>query len=246
MRFPTGFPDFTTDQRRGLKRHGVCDEQITELRHALISVRQHVRRPAANNDVAAQLAEIERLASELSRKLRAAVIPDAARMIEERYWPQRPTDDGPTVAMHLCPRLDALTVAAGGAAGDLPRGVQSRSRVGNPEPVQWIDDALFNGWAKAHGTSAVHAWIDPNNEDAAIAAAIERDSAAMASAKPYPKNFRPSVSVTSPFYEIVCICYAAVGYQDPPKSAVARYVKAKNAQHRVMREALDDALNELQ
>ena len=243
MKFPTGWPDFTDDQRRSLKSLGVCDEQIKELRHALISVRQHARQPAANNDMAAQLAEVERLASELSRKLRAAVIPDAARMIEERYWPQRPTDDGPTVAMHLCPRLDALTVAAGGAAEALPSGMQSRSRVGNPEPVQWIDDALFNGWAKAHGTGAVHAWIDPNNEDADIAAALERGNA-MARAKPYPETFRPSVSVSSPFFEIVCICYAAVGYEKPPKRALQTYVTAKNAHRRVIRQALDEALSE--
>lgn len=218
--FPSGFPDFTTDQRGRLSELGVCDEQITKLRHALISVRSYVRRPAANNDAAAHLAEIEQLASELSRKLRAAVIPEAARMIEERYWPQRPTDDGPTVAMHLCPRLDALTAAAVDAASAIPNNKPVRSRAGNPEPVRLIDDALNYGWWKAHST-----------------------------AKPYPESLRPSVSTGKhgqgrAFPEIVGICYAAVGYESQPKRAIQAYVKAYNCDRKELLEAMDAALSE--
>lgn len=257
--FPAGFPDFSADQRCKLKALGVCDQQVTELRHALISVRHHVRKPAANTKMAEHLAEIERLASELSRKLRAAEIPDAARMIEERYWPQRPADDGATVAAHLCPRLDTLSIAAGNAAEVLPKGKPSRARAGNPEPVRCIDDALHLGWTKAHGSSTAFAWINPVNEEAEIAAAIEQIAAtlpakgseaahALAERRKYPEALRPSVS-TGPqgqgraFPDIVGICYDAVGYKRSPKRALEAYVKACNRNRKDLMEALDVALS---
>lgn len=218
--FPSGFPDFNADERRELKRLGVCEEQITELRHALIGVRSYVRQPAANNEVAAHLADIERLASELSRKLRTAVIPDAALMVEQRYWQQRPTDDGPTVGMHLCPRLDALTAAAVDAADAIPDNKPVRSRAGNPEPVRQIDEALVHGWWKAHGNTMR-----------------------------YPETLRPSVSTGKhgqgrAFPEIVGICYAAVGYKSQPKRAIQAYVKAKNGRRREVLAAINAALSE--
>lgn len=276
--FPQGFPDFTADQRDRLKELGVIEEQVTELRRALMIVRSHVRRPPANNEVAEHLADIERLASELSRKLRpavipaptpdsrgadceelsrklrTAVIPDAARLIEERYWPQRPTDDGPTVALHLCPRLDALANAAASAIGVVPKGQQARSSASKPEPVRCIDEALHFGWTKAYGSNTA-AWIDPKNEEAEIDEVIERiasklpakgsDAAvALAQKQQYPDTLRPSVSEGRAFPEIVGICYAAVGYTTHPKRAIQAYVTAYNANRTKMLKAFNEALSE--
>lgn len=249
--FPIGFPDFTDDQRRRLKTLGVIDEQVNELRHALIVVRQYVRTPAANNVQAEHLAEIESLASELSRKLRTAVVPEAARMIEERYWQERLTDDGATVAGHLCPRLDALAASASSAVDSLPKGKPVRGRSGDPEPVKRIDEALHVGWAKAHPLGLVSAWIDPEHEETALTNALERIAAdlpalgsaasrARAEAEVYPESLRPSVS-TGPkgkgraFPDVVAICYAAAGYDKAPKRALEAYVKAFNSNLKELR-----------
>lgn len=257
--FPIGFPDFTDDQRRRLRTLGVIDEQVNELRHALIVVRQYVRTPAANNVQAEHLAEIESLARELSRKLRTAVVPEAARMIEERYWLQRVMDDGATVAGHLCPRLDVLAASAASAADSLPKGKPVRSRAGNPEPVKRIDEALHAGWAKAHSLSLVSTWIDPDHEETELTATLERiasqlpesgsdASKALAKAQRYPDSFYPSVSTGRQgqgraFPDIVEICYAAAGYQQAPKRALEAYVKAHNRNRKELLAGLDAALS---
>lgn len=222
MAFPAGWPDFTDDQRRELKRLGVCDEQITGLRYALGHIRQSLRRPSANNAVAAHLAEIERLAIELSRKLRVGIVPEAAGMIEEGYWAQHPMDDGHNVAAHLCPRLDTLTAVANAAIEALPKGKPVRSRVGSPRPIRLIDDALRNGWVKRHGPVAM-SWTDP---------------------EPFPAEHCPSVSEGSAYREIVGICYAAAGYKRFPKRALEAHVKACNLDRKELLAVLDEALSQ--
>lgn len=230
MRFPDGWPDFTDDQTRDLKAYGVCDEQITELRFALIGVRQYTRTPPPKSEIAEHLADIERLASELSRKISAAVVPDAARLIEEGYWQQRltndgATDDGATVAGHLCPRLNTLAAVASAAIEAMPKGPPVRSKVGNPAPVKRIADALMTGWVKSSG------WISGG--------------------KPLPSSHRPSVS-TGPkghgraFPDIVKICYAAVGYDRIPKNAIERFVKAYYRERKEILAGFDKALSELE
>lgn len=256
--FPIGFPDFTDDQRRRLRTLGVIDEQVHELRHALIVVRQYVRTPAANNVQAEHLAEIESLATELSRKLRTYVVPEAARMIEERYWLQRSMDDGATVAGHLCPRLDVLAASASNAVDSLPKGKPVRGRSGNPEPVKRIDEALQAGWAKAHPLGLVSAWIDPKHGEEALTIALEKIAAdlpelgseasrARAKAEKYPDSLLPSVSTGRrgqgrAFPDIVEICYAAAGYQKAPKRALEAYVKAYNRDRKELLAGLDAAL----
>lgn len=214
--FPPGFPDFTDDQKRRLKDLHVCDEQITALRYALVSVRSFVRQPAANNEMAAYLEEVERLANVLSRKLRTAtaIAPDAALMLEKLFWAQRPTDEGPNMAANLCPRLDALIAASAEARESLPVGKQARSRVGNPEPVRRIDEALFHGWHMANRP-----------------------------AEAYPIAFRPSVSASSAFVEIVGICYTAAGYEQRPKRALQAYATAFNKDRRKLLRDMDEALS---
>ena len=243
MAFPAGWPDFTDDQRRELKRRGVCDEQITELRHALGHIRQSLRKPSANNAVAAHLAEIERLAIELSRKLRVGIVPEAAGMIEDGYWAQHPMDDGHNVAAHLCPRLDTLTAVASAAIEALPKGKPVRSRVGSPRPIRLIDDALMNGWVKRHGPVAM-SWTDPDGDEAAVIAAMIEDAKANPPGKPFPAEHCPSVSEGSAYREIVGICYAAAGYKRFPKRALEAHVKARNLDRKELLAGLDEVLSQ--
>ena len=64
-------PDFTPDHVRELKALGVCDEQVSELRKALLSVRHVLATPAANGATGELLADVESLASGLLNKLHA-------------------------------------------------------------------------------------------------------------------------------------------------------------------------------
>ena len=243
MAFPAGWPDFTDDQRSRLKERAVCEEQITELRHALGHIRRSVRKPSGNNAVAAHLAEIERLASELSRKLRVGIIPEAAGMIEVGYWAQRPMDDGHNVAAHLCPRLDTLIAVASAAIGALPKGKQARSNVVDPKPIRFIEEALVTGWVKRHGPVAV-SWTDPDGGDDAVIAAMVEAAKANPPGKPMLASHRPSVSEGSAFHEIVGICYAAAGYDHFPKRALEAFIKACNKDRRELRAVIDEALSE--
>ena len=64
-----GLPNFSEPQRKRLLKLGVCPEQITELRYALLTVQMVLAKPAANADVRSHLAEIEEQAAGLVRKL---------------------------------------------------------------------------------------------------------------------------------------------------------------------------------
>lgn len=243
MAFPTGWPDFTGDQKREMRRHGVCDEQIAELRHALGHIRQSLRKQSANNAVAAHLADIERLAIELSRKLRVGIVPEAAHMIGVGYWAQRPMDDGHDVAAHLCPRLDTLTAVARAAIEALPEGEPVRKKTGNPRPIRLIDDALMRGWVKRHGPVAM-SWTAPDGDEAAVIAAMIEDAKANPPGKPFPKEHCPSVSEGSAYREIVGICYAAAGYKRFPKRALEAHVKARNLDRKELLAVLDEVLSQ--
>lgn len=64
-------PDFIPEHVRQLKTLGVCDEQISELRKALLTVRRILAKPAANGATSDLLAEVESLSSDLLSKLHA-------------------------------------------------------------------------------------------------------------------------------------------------------------------------------
>jgi|GEM_PF-2934957 len=240
--FPIGFPDFTDDQKSRLNELGVIPEQVHELRHTLAIVRRYVRRRAANNDIAEPLRDVARLASELARKLQTAMVPEAAMMIEEGYWRARPKDEGPTVAMHMCPRLDALTAAARAAIDTVPNGTQARTSVGDPRPIRAIDEALLDGWVKRYGPMAC-SWIDPDGGEDAVIAAMVKAAEENPPGKPFPARHRPSVSDGSAYREIVGICYAAAGYERYPKRALQAHVKAYNKERHELRASIDDALS---
>ncbi|HEY5780339.1 MAG TPA: hypothetical protein VIT66_00520 [Lysobacter sp.] len=226
-------PDFTGDQRSELLRLGLCKEQVEELRRALVAVRSYVSPPAANNDTADLLREIEQLASDLARKLRAlSNVADSAHhkagsMIEEGYWTWRPEDDGATVPNLLCPRLDALTIAASEAGSSLPKGKAVRPTAGNPAPIRSIERALVRGWSKAHDP-VVSNRTDPEGGDEVTLSAMVEEAKRDSLGKPYPRKLLPSVSVTSAFHQIVGICYAAGGYTAFPKRALQEYVANRN------------------
>src|SRR6185312_9200630 len=112
-------PDFTPDHLHGLKRLGLCDEQVGELRTALIEVRRVLTKPAARNDIKKVLKDVEKFSTRLMDMLGEIAVPsnaacsEALGLIEERYWQgDRLNDDGPTSMHHLLPSLEALAKAA--------------------------------------------------------------------------------------------------------------------------------------
>ena len=181
-------PDFNSAQLERLRGLGICDDQVKQLRFALIEnlilLSQHTPAVSAVRDA---LVEIEDLSRELSRKLRALVASqDVAYravhgMIEKGYWPHFPDDNGPTCAHVLSPRLDMLEKAAAEAIQQLPS-QQTRHRAADWRPVRTINLALQCGWLAAN-------------------------------VGPYPRNLSPSLSEASAFKEICEICYAASGYE---------------------------------
>ncbi|MBU8976400.1 hypothetical protein JI752_009645 [Lysobacter sp. MMG2] len=224
-----------------LNRLGVSDEQVTELRTTLVFIRAITSPRAARNDVAVLLKDVERLSSDLVRKLDAlAGLPDAAHgtafaKIEERYWQERPEDDGHNVAAAIGPRLSALVKVAREAQADLPDH-PTRNKAGDPRPIRSIQDALLRGWIAARG-SRIRVSGYYETEEAMVAAAQQNPPLPR-----YPKEFLPSVSEGSSFHEIVGICYLAAGYKGFPKRALQAYNKHYNDRRRELLRGLEAAI----
>jgi hypothetical protein len=222
-------PDFTPDQVRELKSLGLCDEQVGELRTALIEVRRGLFKRAARNDVKVVLNDVEKLSTELMHLLGAiAAPPDAARAealarIEEGYWQgERIHDDGPTSMHHLIPRLHALAAAARAGVVALPS-VPTRHNSADPRPIRWIESALLDGWIKVHGP---HVGTTHGPETLADMVA---DAKANPPAPPYPAEFSASRSPGSVFSRVAGICYVAVGGNPDPDRAIRNYLEIERA-----------------
>lgn len=202
--------DFDAHQRKQLNDLKLCDEQVVELRNLLPHIRGHLSKPPAKNDVADMLDRVATQCDQLADTLRSLVILDdashaaAAALIEVGYWAAHPDDCGPTAAHHMVRRLDTLVRVALEAKAALPK-APTRHRTGNPQPIQWIDEALLHGWVKRHGKP--HSWTRKHVQAHQL--------------------LLPSVSEASQFHEIVEVCYAA-GYRRFPKRALEAYVKAQN------------------
>lgn len=203
---------------------GLCDEQIWELRFALVEVRRALRKPAARNDLSALLDDIADLADKLAHKLWAinaqtdASHGTALGLIEPEYWQgKRLEDDGPTVAHHLCPRLEALARAARIGREAIPN-KPARHKVGDWRPIARIDAALSDGWARVHAPRVGRSEC-PETVSDMIAYAKANPPA-----PPYPGALRPSSSPRCVFREIVGICYEAAGGNPDPERALKAYV----------------------
>lgn len=240
---------FSDDEQSRLRELGVIDEQVQQLRFAQLAIRVAIAPHAARNDALQLLEDIRKLSVELDRKLGVLLLPPTAghslvhALLEERYWriADRQADDGPTLSEHLMPRLRALSASASHSIDSLPKQA-TRHRTGDPTPIRRIDEALLWGWVKAHGPVA-GAWASFDNEADEIAAMIEH-AQAQRPAKPYPAEFRPSVSASSAFREIVEICYSAAGYKAFPKRALEAYVSEKNRQRRELSAAIEDGVRQ--
>lgn len=242
MRFPTGWPDFTREQRTRLKRCGLCAEQVHALRHLLPRIRAHLRTPA-HNDVKMLLDEIAMLSHRLSDKLAALLnTPDMAhadafKLIEQGYWTRRPDDTGGMVPVHLCPRLHALEEAAREARDKLPR-MPVRRQTADPVPIQWIENALRSGWIKRHGSNTTGlSWCDPDDDPDEILRA--RIAERLSRLKPAGSRKKPS-----PFADVVATVYQAAGYARRPKRALEQHVAARNRVRAEVLDAVNLALSE--
>lgn len=227
-------PDFTPDHLRDLKALGVCDEQISELRKALLTVRHALVKPAANAATSALLADVESQSSDLLNKLHALSLGfdaehnKACGLIETSYWEQRPDDTGPTAMHHLIPRLRALQVAAQYGLDQIPTAQPVRRRSADPAPVERIHSALVYGWSLGRAGGANYCW-GTRCEESASAAAIPQSNAPQPQS--YPQRLQPSTSPGCDFRTVVGICYEAVGGNADPERAIRAYVRAFNKRH---------------
>jgi hypothetical protein len=224
-------PDFTPDQVRELKSLDVCDEQIGELRKALLEVQRIMHKPAALNDVRVLLNQVAGLSFDLIGTLGSiAVPPDAAHsaalgLIEVGYWQgERVNDRGPTSMHHLIPRLSALNKAALAGLEELPKS-PARHRTADPRPIERIAVALSFGWSKAQGSIVE-----------------SMDAKPKASKHRLPKKFRPSRSPGCAFLRIAGICYAAVGGEVEPDAAIRRHLLAEKVERKNLIEGIERAI----
>jgi len=235
-------PNFTPDQVRELRRLGLCDEQVGELRMALIEVSRTLFKRAGRNDVKAVLNDVQKLSTELIRLLGTiAAPPDAARgealgRIEEGYWQgDRLHDDGPTSMHHVIPRLHALAAAARAGVVALPS-APTRSRNADPRPIARIRDALLFGWVKVHGPRVGTTHGHETLSD------MVADAKANPPAPPFPKKLRPSR--VGAFSEIAGICYAAAGSEYQPDAAIRNYLFAEKVQRSEMIKGFEQAIKD--
>ena len=238
-------PDFTPDHLRDLKALGVCDEQISELRKALLTVRHALVKPATNGATGALLAEVESQSSDLLNKLHALSLGfdaehnKACGLIETSYWGQRPDDTGPTAMHHLIPRLQALQVAAQYGLDQIPTAQPVRRRSADPAPVERIHSALVYGWSLGRAGGPNYRW-GTRCEESESAAAIPQSDAPQPQS--YPQRLQPSTSPGCDFRTVVGICYEAVGGNPDPEKAIRKYVEKFKKRHAASVKAVMTAL----
>jgi hypothetical protein len=224
-------PDFTPDQVRELKSLDVCDEQISELRMALLEVQRIMRKPAKVNKVRRLLGEVSDLSTGLIDVLASiALHSDAAHcaahgFIEAGYWQgERANDRGPTSMHHLIPRLSALNKAALAGLEELPES-PARHRTADPKPIERIAVALSYGWSKAQGSLVE-----------------SMDAKPKASNHRLPRKFRPSRSPGCAFLRIAGVCYAAVGGDVEPDAAIRHHLLVERVERKNLIEGIERAI----
>ena len=200
-------PKFSQADLKLLHRIGVSENQIKHLEHALLYVRMFIGKRPKRSETIEHLKEIERLASQLSRKLGALVSnpePEygyAHTLLEPHYWDNvvRQHDEGPTASHHLIPRLDAIAGAAKAGRADVPAG-QTRQSVADPRAIQWIKDALLDGWI-----------VDQNVEEGRAL-------------PPYPSEWTVSKGEQTPFRRVAGLCFRVAGGNGNPIRAIEAYM----------------------
>lgn len=223
-------PDFTPEQLRQLDELAVTPAQIEKLRIALTEVGvARLPRPA-RNDVRDTLVDVAKQAKNLKQLLeRLALHGDAKRSaacnaIEEAYWKRRP-HDGDATSMHsLISHLSALVEAAYDGIGALPQKQTYHRTAKNWVPIRAIESALLLGWS--------------------LDSSLQCDICVSASASgPYPREFRPSESVSSVFSQIVAICYEAAGAprDTNPQAAIRAYLRARREMRNQARATFEKA-----
>lgn len=223
-------PDFTLERVRELKKLGVCDDQIVELRKALVTVRHFLVKLPSNNDTRDVLVNVEKLSSSLLAKLISIALqidPEyekAGSLIEKSYWQQRPDDDGHTAMVHLIPRLRALKEAAHYGLDQIPAAQPIRQRSADPAPVERIHSALIYGWSIACADGPSYGRGTRCEESESAATIQQKDGPQRPK---YPKGLEPSVSPGCDFRTVVGICYEAVGGNPDPEQAIKRYLRQR-------------------
>ncbi len=223
-------PDFSPGQVRELKKRGVCEEQISELRKALLTVRQVLVKQPKNGGTRDVLADVEALSASLLTKLTSiacTIDPEHAKagaLIETSYWKQRPHDKGHTAMIHLIPRLRALQEAAQYGLDQVPAAKPVRQRSADTAPVERIHSALVYGWFLAHSDGPSYG-RGPRSEESESAAAIQKQD--RPPRPKYPKGLQPSGSPECDFRTVVGICYEVVGGNPDPEQAIRRYAKQR-------------------
>ena len=229
-------PDFTPDHVRELKALGVCDEQISELRKALLAVRRVFIRQPSNNDTRDILADVEKLTAKLLKKLESIALQidsqheKAGFLIDQSYYQQRTGDDGHTATLHLVPRLHALRTAAQNGLDQIPAKKPVRHRLADPAPIERIHTALVTGWHQAHSDGPSYSRGMPF-EESESAVAIQKQNRRPPPA--FPKRLRPSASAGSVFRDVVGICYRAVDGTADPERAISEYMGVFNKRRAV-------------
>jgi hypothetical protein len=214
-------PDFSDEHRRQLLKFGLIEEQILNLRYALISVKRTIAPRPAKNASLEVLDDIRELSDALALKLSALITqPTLAHqhvhgLLEERYWSvaDRQNDDGATITHHLIPRLFALSVAAELATDNLPKG-PTRVKSADPAPVERIENALVTGWFMGHRPAR-----DRDDEERARL---------QPPVPPYPEALLPAAAENCAFRAIVGICYQSVGGTDDPLAALRAFLRTYN------------------
>ena len=220
-------PDFIPEHVRQLKTLGVCDEQISELRKALLTVRRAFIRQPSNNDTRDILADVEKLTAKLLKKLESIALQidsphdKAGSLIDQSYYQQRPDDDGHTAMLHLVPRLRALHTAARYGLDQIPTKESVRHRLADPAPIKRIHTALITGWHQAHSDGPSYRRGMPCEESESAVAIQKQDRRPRPA---YPKRLQPSTSAGCAFRKVVGICYVAVNGTADPERAISEYV----------------------
>lgn len=209
-------PNFNSDQLDALRALGVTEAQIIRLTEALPDCAVYLIKPAPRNHVRDELDDLRvniENAQEVVTRLRNPRTPAArealARINDASFWNGDSAFPGAEL-VQAAEALNTLKSVTIGASVRLPN-KPSRFAKARPEPVRRIYQALLTGWTDEHPALPVlHTLLDHRTW-------------------PPPFRFRPSSNLTSPFRDIVGICYTAFlgEHEVDPERAIRDFVKSE-------------------
>lgn len=210
---------FSADQRTGLVRIGVNEDQIAELERVLPLARALLSKPARFKDVRDELQSLDKAILETRNRLRRCSRTDADQNVLRDIQARLIEADEKDVMPQTGPFLRKVNAVVRLAIHKLPRD-QSRHRTASPLPISLIWRALVTGYARRHTFPAEP--VELQNPERRHQLVVDNSD------KTRWKTL--SRFSGSAFREVVGTCYDAMGQENiDPERAIRAFIHLRSA-----------------